>query len=87
MLMEPKVNILVLHEVKKKNIKKGVRYLIHAKDRLGDHWWVGTFYSSRERVWVRGRDPHYENREVFGSELSDLSFVPMDKIDAVYSLP
>jgi len=81
--MESKISILVLHDVKKKNVKKNTRYLI----RSGTHWWVGTFYASRERVWVRGRSPHYENRETFGSELSDLSFVPIDKIDAVYSLP
>ena len=85
--MEPKVNMLVLHEVKKKNVKKGVRYLIrtHRKDGTAI-WWVGDFFSNRERIWNK-KESRYDEKEVFGSDLSELSFVPMDKIDAVYSLP
>lgn len=85
--MESKINNIILHEVEKKNIKMGVRYLLKTHNKDGKAiWWVGDFHVSRERVW-RKNEHRYEEVEALGSELSGLSFVLMEKIDAVYSLP
>jgi len=74
------VNVLVLNEVEKSKVEQHVRYLIKAKSRTNTIWWVGTFHWSRERI-----DKEY--KEVFGSESCGLSFVSLDNVDAVYTLP
>lgn len=69
-----KVRILVLHEVEKKDVEMGVRYLI----RSGTHWWVGDFYLSNELT---------KNAKELVSELSGLSVVPLRQVDRIYALP
>jgi len=78
---DDRIQILILHKVEKDKVEQKVRYLIRARNKnSGAIWWVGTFYWSRERV-------NKEYKEVFGSESCSLSFVSLEDVEAVYTLP